>query len=350
MKKSVLTALQIAVTLAVLFYVFRDPAKRADMLGALKHADAGWLLLGILTYGVVELSAGVRWQLLLRVQGIRLAWRRIFELLMIGVFFNFIIPGGTGGDVVKVFYLLKETPGRAAPALLSALVDRVVGLFALILIAGCAVALRWSWLTSSAATAQFVWIALLVLGGSACGLALSLALASFGLVHRLPARLPGRDKLAELAVAYGLYGRAWRPTLAALAISFIAHLGTFLTFYCAARALEAPATRVPSFADLCTVMPVVNTIVGLPISVGGVGVREGLFELFLGQLAGIRPAVAVVISSTGYLLTLFWGLIGALIYMSYRPSEHRRLAEMTEEVAAFEHGVAEEEIALEEKR
>ena len=83
------------------------------MASTLRNANASWLLLGFVMYGLVELVAGWRWRMLLRVQGIDLGWFRIFSLLLIGVFFNFFIPGGTGGDVVKIYYLLKETPGKA---------------------------------------------------------------------------------------------------------------------------------------------------------------------------------------------------------------------------------------------
>ena len=106
MRKTALTTLQVVITVAILFIVFRDPAKRAVMANALANADKLWLLAGIAVYGLVELVAGVRWQLLLRIQGIDLSWSRVFKLLLIGVFFNFFIPGGTGGDVVKTFFLL----------------------------------------------------------------------------------------------------------------------------------------------------------------------------------------------------------------------------------------------------
>ncbi len=350
MKKTALTVLQLAITLGVLFLVFHDPQKRADMLRALQNASAAWLFAGIAAYGVVELLAGVRWQLLLRVQGIGLPWPRLFRLLMIGVFFNFFIPGGTGGDVVKVFYLLKETPGQRPAALLSVLIDRLIGLFGLIVIGGAVAIARWDWLTASPAAARCVWITLAVLGGSLAAVIVSLTLSSLGLVHRLPARMPGRDKLAELAVAYNLYGRAWRPSLAALGLSLLVHAGVFLTFFCAAKALETPGTRIPSLLDLASVMPVVNTITSLPISLGGVGVREGLFQIFLSELVGVSEAVAVVIAFTGFLLTLFWGLVGGVFYVGYRPSEHRRLGEISEEIAAFEHQVAEGELADEKQR
>ena len=346
-RKRLLTALQVVVTLGILWFVFRDEAKRAEMLATLRRADRGWLLLGFAAYGVAEIFAGVRWLLLLRVQQIHLGLVRLSALLLIGVFFNFFIPGGTGGDVVKIFYLLKETPGRRTAALLSVLMDRLVGLLALIVLAAVFIGLRWHWLTATPATARAVWTTLAILGASLGGIAFSFLLSGLGLVHRLPERFPMRDRFAEFALAYNLYGRAWRPTLGAFLASFPVHLTYFATFYCAAMSFGMNGVRIPSLADLMAIMPVVNTIVSMPISLGGIGVREGLFQIFLGQLCGVGEGVAVVISSTGYLLTLFWGLIGGVIYLAYRPSEHARLREMREEVKKAEHTVAEEEIAIE---
>jgi uncharacterized protein (TIRG00374 family) len=127
-KKTIITTLQAFVTLAVLVVVFRDPQKRHDMADTIRNADPLWLFAGFACYGIVEMLAGIRWHLLLRVQGIHLGWPRLFMLLIIGVAFNYLIPGGTGGDVVKVFYLLKETPGKRSAALLTVLMDRLVGL------------------------------------------------------------------------------------------------------------------------------------------------------------------------------------------------------------------------------
>lgn len=348
MKKAILTTLQIAVTIGILWLVFRDPAKRHEMATAIRNADALWLLAGIASYGIVEVLAGLRWQMLLRVQGIGLSTARIFTLMMIGVFFNFFVPGGTGGDVVKVFYLLKETPGRRAHALLSVLVDRIVGLFALAALAGIFIALRWDWLTTTAETTRYVWIALAILGGSVVSIGSSFLATGLGLIHKMPAHVPGREKIAELTLAYNLYGKAWRVSLGALLIGIVAHIGYFFTFYCAGRALAGPGVVVPSFGDLCAILPIVNTIASMPISFGGLGVREGLFQVFLGTLTESTDAIAVVVSSTGYLLTLFWGLLGGVLYMLYRPSEHAKLREMTAEISQLEHTVAEEEIAAEQ--
>jgi hypothetical protein len=57
---------------AGLWYVFHDPQRRAQIAEALRHASIGWVLLGWAYYTTVEVMAMVRWQILLRVQGIRL--------------------------------------------------------------------------------------------------------------------------------------------------------------------------------------------------------------------------------------------------------------------------------------
>ncbi len=349
-RKPLVTTVQVAFTLTILYFIFRDPAKRAEMADSIARADRWWLFAGFLVYGVVEVIGAIRWHALLRVQQIVLAPPRLVALLLIGVFFNFFIPGGTGGDVVKIFYLLKETPGKRGPALLSVLVDRLTGVLALCLLAGVLVIARWDWLMASPETRRYTWPALIILASSLAGLHFTYLVTKHGWVNRLPARMPGRERIAEAAVAYHLYGRAWRATGWAMFLSIVANLGYFITFYCAARSLHPTGARLPSLVDLVSIMPVVNTLAAMPISLGGVGVREGLFEVFLGNLCGVTPAVAVVISSVGYLLTLGWGVVGGVIYVFYRPSEHARMREMTAEVSALEHAVAEEEIALEASR
>ena len=350
MRKAAITALQVSVTLGILFFVFRDPAKRAEMAAALAGANSLWLFFGIAVYGLAELVGCIRWQLLLRVQGIAITWRRVFSLNMIGLFFSFLIPGDTGGDVVKLFYVLKETAGQRTVAVLSVLVDRLIGLIALIVLAASLTFAHWNWLTGTPQTAKYVWLVFIILGIGIAALVFAFIVTGFGLVHRLPARMPGRERLAEFALAFNLYARAWKSSLAAFILSFGVHLLHMATFYCAALAFAGPNVHVPTASEFFSIAPIINTIVSLPISLGGIGVREGLFEIFLGNLCGVSHAIAVIISSTGYVLTLFWGLIGAAIYLAYRPSEHARLREMRLEVAAAEHTAAELELALESAR
>src|SRR4030095_2213448 len=291
--------------------------------------------------------SAARWQMLLRVQDLRLSFRRVLSLTMIGVFFNFFIPGGTGGDAVKMFYLVKETPGRRGMAILSVVVDRLIGLLALIVFAGILIGVKWQWLRTAPETEPWLYFALGILAASLLFLAATFAITGFGLVHHLPAKFPGRDKIAELAMAYNVYGRAIVPCGAAFVLSLFAHIGYFGVYYCAIPALATSGMEIPTLAKFYAIMPIIGTITSLPISVGGVGWREKLFETFLGGLLAASAGAAVALSAVGSLMTRGWGLVGGGCYMSYRPGEHARRKTSRAEVRELQHESAQEEIALE---
>lgn len=363
MKRIVITTIQVLVTLGILFWIFHDPHKRTDMYNAIRHADPIWIVAGVVAYGVVEILGATRWQLLLRVQDISIPWYRLGALLMIGIFFNQFMPGGTGGDVVKIFYLLKETPGKKTQALLAVLIDRLIGLIGLIFVAGVVIIWNWNWLTQGKpiphfdaswllsyakmklwlsqipATTQLLYTLLAILGATILGIITSFGITGFGLAHKLPAKFPKRDIFVDLSVAYNMYGRAWKATLASIFLSFGVHICSFLLFYAAARAVGV----IIPLLDFCAVMPIINTLSSLPISVGGTGVREGLFQTMLNTLCGVPTGAAVVISLLGFAMVLFWGIIGGVIYLFYRPSEHAGLKEIEEQVATLQHEIAETE-------
>jgi uncharacterized protein (TIRG00374 family) len=350
-KKILLTTAQIAVTIALLYFVFRDPAKRAQMATALQMANYWWIALGILAYVVVEIAAVVRWQVLLRVQGIRLSNMRVGGLFLIGMFYNQFMPGGTGGDIIKSYLLLKETSDKKAGALLAVLFDRVVGLIALIGITGVLIFLRYDWLAQTPETRRLLWVLLIVLGSSVLALLSSFIVSGFNLLHSLPHRFPGREKLIEVSVAYHLYARHWKATLVAFGMSLIAHFGTFTTFLCVAYALHAedvratPPTPVPVL-DFFAIMPIERTISSLPISFGGAGWREIVLQILLHNLAGVREGVANLIGSLSFLSILICSAPGGLVYLLYKPSGaagHVKLREMKREVATLEHDITVEE-------
>src|ERR1700736_2963772 len=182
MKKIFVTLIQLAVTVTLLIWVFHDPHQRAQMAIALRAADYRWVGGAIIAYLIVEIAAAVRWQILLRVQKIRLNFPRLSGLFLIGMFYNQFLPGGTGGDIIKSYLLLKETD-RKAGALLAGGFDRFIGLVALGAVTVTLVCMRFDLLAQPSETRRYLWILLILLGISVASLIASFLISGFNLFH-----------------------------------------------------------------------------------------------------------------------------------------------------------------------
>src|SRR5439155_1668557 len=166
MKKILVTIFQLSVTIAVLYWVYHDPNRRAQMAEALRNAQYQWVILGVLSYVLVEIAAAFRWHVLLKVQKIQLSVPRLSGLFLIGMFYNQFLPGGTGGDIIKSYYLLKETSDKKAGALLAVVFDRFIGLVALVAITGTLISLRYNFLAQTTDTRRLLWVLLFLLGAA----------------------------------------------------------------------------------------------------------------------------------------------------------------------------------------
>jgi uncharacterized protein (TIRG00374 family) len=331
LKRAALILLQLTVTAAGIFYVFHDPEKREQMGEALHAADWRWLALGWLCYGMVEILATVRWQMLLRVQGVVLRWWRTGAIVVIGLFFNMFLPGLVGGDAMRLYFVFKEVPRKKARATLSVAMDRLLGLWSILFLAVAVVLLRLDWLRQSPATAHIVYFALALLGGISLLVFLLLGAVAFRLLPTLPKHTPFRKALLEGGRALHLYRTHLRIIGFGFLLTLASHLLYYLSFFCAARALAGPAGARPTVSDFFSIMPLVNTITGIPISFGGVGIRETLFQTLLGQLAHIPAAVAALSASLGYVIQASWGLVGGAAYLLWRaraddPADNKRRA------------------------
>jgi uncharacterized membrane protein YbhN (UPF0104 family) len=326
MKKILVTIIQLSVTTLLLWYVFHDANQRRQMKVALAAADYRWVGAAILAYLIVEIAAAVRWQILLRVQKIRLNFPRLSGLFLIGMFYNQFLPGGTGGDIIKSYLLLKETPEHKAVALVAITVTLV--------------SLRFDLLSRTHETRNLLWLLLLVLGVSISALIASFIVSGFNLFHLLPHKFPGREKLIEIAAAYHLYARHWVATFFAFAVSLVAHLATFTTFLCVAYAFHAGVKVIDFFA----VLPVERTLTALPISFAGVGLREQILQVMLHNLCDVPVAVAKLIGTMSFLVILVCCAPGGIVYFFYKPSgvaKRVKLSEMQREVATAEHEIPE---------
>jgi hypothetical protein len=313
------------------------------MLEALGKADPLWLIPGFLCFGLVLVCAAFRWQLLMRVQGIYLTWFRVWQLVMIGMFYNLFLPGGTGGDLIKIFYAVKEAPQAKSGVFLSVVIDRITGMFALIIVSVGVFACFYEPLMKLPIMQAFLVTVGIIFGGFMLLIIMGLIIDRYHLASRLPQKMPGHAAILDIARAFSIYARDWRAIAVAVLLSMPLNLFIFGAAIFSAFAFKGN----PGVAGMISVIPIVNTISSLPISVSGIGVREKLFATMLHSLYGTPEDLAVLISLTGFALVVLWGLLGGLVNLFYRTGDtaHTSLTEMEHQVEEIEHQIESEERA-----
>lgn len=315
-----LTVLQVAVTLGLLWWLFHDAHRRKVMWEALQTADWRWMVIAALAAGVCEFFGILRWQLFLKMLHIHVPFRETTKLFFIGAFFNQFLPGTTGGDVVRVIFLMRDHPENKTEGFLSVAIDRLLAVFVLVIMGLLFAWSRDQWFAQSFAVGNLMkWFAI-TLFVMAAALVASFILTSKHLVNRLPQRFPFRKSIIELSKIWQLCIENRREALLGAIYTVPMLLAYFAAFAFAARAFT---TKV-SFWDMNSIMPLVTAISSLPISLNGIGVREALFEELLAELCGVPRGTGLLISIAGMFIYLLWGLVGGWFYFErlrrrYRP-------------------------------
>lgn len=273
-----------------------------------RHSKKLLLALLVLIYGPFTLISITRWWYLLRKVEIPTPFAEVFRLTFIGFFFNNAVPGLTGGDLVKAFYISRQATGARVRAFMSVLVDRLIGLIALALLAGIVV-LPSLGDTDLRAAATIVWgfLGACVVFGV---LFLSRRLRKLARLDRLAGKLPFASTIKEVARGVLIYREVPGAVALGLALSLMNHLA--LTFIAvgigSALGIEIPVSRY------FILFPVCMMLASIPALPGGWGVREGAFLIFF-TAVGVPGTQAVALSIIFGLTQLFWSLLGGVLFL-----------------------------------
>ena len=311
---------------------------RPGLLTTLRHAKIPYLLLGLILIAPIYPIQAMRWRMLMRCRGMDVTLGRSFKLVMVGSFFNYAMPGSTGGDVVKAYYAAARSE-RRADAVISVLIDRIVGLLGLVLLAGfsgLAVRLYSHQVAGSPGLEQCfgrtnhvtIWLWLVMAG--------VLVLSALYFSRRLRNKLglewllakilpPGSiaDKLDKAMVAYSNQKGTVTATVAmSVPLQFCLAASTALAGF--SLGLDA---RWAVFVLLLAVVPFLFLVAAIPISYQGFGFMEGAgFALLLAP--GVANANQIVVMlllarvfQVLYSLTGSVFLLGGDIHMHPETSE-----------------------------
>ena len=287
----------------------------------LSHGRWGWLAAAVCSVFISLLVGAGRWSLYLRAAAVESGLSSVFRAYLIGAFTTNFLPSQAGGDVTRAWLVSRR--GTRVRAATTVVVDRVTALGCLIVVAWLAFALDHS----SVPTALVAALAATTGAFAAGWLVVALVLRGRGrIAPKLPARLVGSAREASESLrACVARPVLWRTSLIGLGFQALIALAAWLI----ARSITL---GVP-FAALLTTLPVVVVLAAAPVSIGGLGVREGSYVLLLGQ-AGVGTTEATLFSLMTAATFALASLPGGLALL--RRGERRAAARGSETVRPAE--------------
>jgi uncharacterized protein (TIRG00374 family) len=331
LKKVLIIALKFGVPIAIIIWLLASISE--EQFRQLQDRPKNWpllLLALVLVFTAISISF-VRWHLLVRALHLQFRLLDAFRLGFLGFLFNFVSAGAVGGDLFKAFFIARQQPGRRPEAVATVVVDRMIGLYALLLLTSGVV--LTGGVTSGSAelrTLGQMTIAATALGGVGI---LMLMVPGFtsGAVSEFLTGLPRvGTTLGKLITAVRIYRNRWPTILVAVVMSLGVHTLLALGMFLIAKSLFE---HVPTLREHLIMVPLGMVAGALPFTPAGFGA----FEFAIEKLYEIVPAadnidVAGVLVALVYrLMTIVIAAVGMVIYWTSK-SEVRQLLKDAEQL------------------
>jgi glycosyltransferase 2 family protein len=267
------------------------------------RGTAAWLVAAALATLAGIVASALRWQAVLAGLDIHARARTLLHHYLAGLFVGNFLPSTIGGDVLRVRRLAIEN-GEGADTFASVVLERLTGMLVLPVITLVALALNpgLRHLGTSSVVAFVMSVS-----------AIALLVVILWMVSHpsIGGRLTGSGKWKEFAGAVHLGAARFRrhpeAAIAVLVAAFAYQLLVVLAAFCAARAVDLDQLGITACLAFIPAVAMAQTV---PISLGGLGIREGALVLFLHPL-GVSTGRAVAIGLLVYGLNLAVSLLGA---------------------------------------
>jgi len=304
--------------------------RRLDLgrtLEAFQGLRWGFILLSLATFGASLVAGNFQWSLLLRLQGIRLPFHKSLRLYFVGAFFNNFLPANIGGDVVRIYDVYQES-GKPDAAIAATVTDRLFGMIALALLAvpsGIVVALHAERLGLQR---EFAKLSLAIVLGFVLVLLLAAAVIFSRRLAKAVDRLLRplffgdlRDRFRRIYASFQVYSGEVRNLATVLVVALFVQVLRVTVHYEISKAMGLNIQSMYFFLFV----PVIAIFIALPISIGGLGVREGLgIFFFCRAVSDLGEEQAFTMGLLAYVVGVVVSLIGGVIYFT-RSSQPRAI-------------------------
>lgn len=307
-------ALRIFVTAALLaaVYFLVDLSELAQTFARL---DLAVLSISIGLVFVLRVLSALRWYIILAAHDVAPSFLKILKITFVSHSVGYLSPGGIGIEVARA-YQAGALYGEMPTMISSVLVDRVIGLISMLVIA---IVIGLYLGQSDPDFMAIVWAGALLLLGIVVAVAVPGTRTGQRIVQLLPARPFGRVKpgLDRLIRTFADHGRNARLLVPITSLSLVMQVARSLAFWTIFLAVGADV----SVLHCLVFIPLLFVLLSLPVSVGGIGLREGgLAFLFSRVGVGVEESIAAGLVFYGLqILFIVPGLVIFLLSPSRRP-------------------------------
>lgn len=318
LKKTLITLLKILLPLAIIVWLLAsvDPKD----LRQLRDRPKDWGLLG-LAFAVAMLAVCitfVRWYLLVRTLHIPFRLRDAFRLGFLGFLLNFVGVGSVGGDLFKAVFIAREQSSRRAEAVATVVVDRVIGLYALLLITSAAILLG-SVSKSTAALSAICNATLIATAvGAVCIMTILVPGFTRGSLAEFVTGLPKvGHTFGRLIESVRMFRRRYDVMGVILVMSMGVHAMLALSIFLIARGLFG---QTPTLGEHMIIVPLSNVAGAIPFMPGGLGTFEFAMEKLYIYVPTNGPGevIGVLVALAFRMVTIVIAFVGMIFYWTSR--------------------------------
>jgi glycosyltransferase 2 family protein len=238
------------------------------------------------------LLPAVRWWWLLRIQRIDVFLWQVTKMTWAGYVTGLILPGAVSGDLAKSYLICRDQPDARARSLSTVLVDRLIGLYSLILL-GCMSGIWQLIISQPVPSIRVMCGAMIVL---MVGSTLAMAAVLFSPVGRIAARFAPPAWVEGWDASHRLYQQSKSALALCLGLSLVSSALTAVAFAAADRTLGGSLNGAVSWSASLLIGPLVVLANCLPFTPGGIGVAEATSsQLFrgVGSTSGAEMMLAI---------------------------------------------------------
>jgi hypothetical protein len=295
------------VSIALIWYLL-STTEFSAVFASLTSASPFWLLLSFVTLFLGKIITSYRWQVLLKAQDIDIPLRFLIGSVFVGQFFNSFLPTTIGGDAMRA-YDTASMSKDSTKSVVSVFADRLIGVFALALLALLALVLGF---TSGQDVSFYVLPVLLLFFLCSFGILLLFnerLLAFLGKLLGLLRLNKVANKLEEAYQSINILKKEPGVLVLAFLASLVLQINVIFFYYFIGVSLDLGV----SFLYFAMIVPVALVVLLVPFSINGIGIREGIFVYLLTGL-GVQTKDAIALSWISFGLILTQGIIGGIIF------------------------------------